>query len=213
MESPHIPGRMVVKKIHQHQLWQFRCDDRAGFLLQVIWAFDGDLHLSIVPDPDHEDRLNCCQYLSGSVRLRLPMIGGGMYEHLQPALMKAMVAERAEEAQRYPDSVVGAFPLETPEVSRAAQDVLAERERQIDIEEWTDDHDDRYPPDLLARAAACYAMPVSHCVVNVDGLPSAWPWDPHWWKPKTRRYDLVRAGALIIAEIERMDRAAAKEKS
>jgi hypothetical protein len=27
-----------------------------------------------------------------------------------------------------------------------------------------------------------------------------------WWKPKDRRRDLVRAAALIIAEIERLDR-------
>jgi len=34
----------------------------------------------------------------------------------------------------------------------------------------------------------------------------AWPWDPKWWKPKDRRRDLVRAAALIIAEIDRHDR-------
>ncbi|EIP5489386.1 hypothetical protein LS178_001568 [Salmonella enterica] len=32
--------------------------------------------------------------------------------------------------------------------------------------------------------------------------------DPAWWKPKGARSDLVRAGALIQAEIERIDRAA-----
>lgn len=35
-----------------------------------------------------------------------------------------------------------------------------------------------------------------------------WPWQRKWWKPKDPRRDLVRAGALIIAEIERIDRAA-----
>jgi hypothetical protein len=29
-----------------------------------------------------------------------------------------------------------------------------------------------------------------------------------WWKPTNRRRDLVKAGALILAEIERLDRAA-----
>lgn len=33
-----------------------------------------------------------------------------------------------------------------------------------------------------------------------------WPWDAKWWKPKNTRRDLVRAGALIVAELERMDR-------
>ena len=31
-------------------------------------------------------------------------------------------------------------------------------------------------------------------------------WDSEWWKPKDRRRDLIRAGALIVAEIERLDR-------
>lgn len=29
-----------------------------------------------------------------------------------------------------------------------------------------------------------------------------------WWKPKDRRRNLVKAGALIVAEIERLDRLA-----
>lgn len=36
-----------------------------------------------------------------------------------------------------------------------------------------------------------------------------WPWDESWWKPTNRRRDLVKAGALILAEIERLDRAEA----
>ncbi len=96
-----IPGRMRVDPCGQHQRWLFRCDDRAGFLLSIIWASDGDLHLSVVPDPDHEDYKSLCNLHSGSVRLRLPMIGGGMYEHLQPAIMKAMRAELVVEKKRY----------------------------------------------------------------------------------------------------------------
>lgn len=38
-----------------------------------------------------------------------------------------------------------------------------------------------------------------------------WPWDREWWKPKDRRRNLVRAAALLIAEIERLDRAEDKE--
>lgn len=40
------------------------------------------------------------------------------------------------------------------------------------------------------------------------GPTTVWPWDWAWWKPKNPRRDLVRAAALIIAEIERLDRAA-----
>jgi hypothetical protein len=31
-----------------------------------------------------------------------------------------------------------------------------------------------------------------------------WPWSFEWWKPKDRIRNLVRAGALIAAEIDRL---------
>lgn len=66
----------------------------------------------------------------------------------------------------------------------AIDDIAAERCRQTEVEGWTPDHDDQHVGGELARAAACYALGTSN---------------------------LVRAGALIVAEIERLDRAAAKQ--
>ena len=40
-----------------------------------------------------------------------------------------------------------------------------------------------------------------------EAYPVGWPWHRQWWKPKNARRDLVRAAALIVAEIERLDRA------
>lgn len=40
-----------------------------------------------------------------------------------------------------------------------------------------------------------------------DGVPSGWPWDAAWWKPKNRRRNIVRAGALALADKERRERA------
>lgn len=40
-----------------------------------------------------------------------------------------------------------------------------------------------------------------------DLLGFSWPWNGRWWKPTNRRRDLIKAGALIVAEIERLDRA------
>ena len=90
-----------------------------------------------------------------------------------------------------------------PPVDEAAVDVLAERRRQIEVEGWTPAHDDEHKNGEMARAASCYAV----------GAPAfmawdLWPWDRKWWKPGDRRRDLVKAGALILAEIERLDRAA-----
>lgn len=104
----------------------------------------------------------------------------------------------------------------------AARDMLAERRRQVEAEGWTPKHDDEHDKGEMARAAACYALHAGSCFAwradeyqsakPHEGNPAAqdrlWPWDMQWWKPKDPRRDLVRAGALILAELERLDRAA-----
>lgn len=100
-------------------------------------------------------------------------------------------------------------------MTNAASDVLDERKRQIEVEGWSTEHDNAHDNGDLACAAASYALHAG-CVLNphdgvgFDGAPPMWPqsWSQDWWKPKNPRRDLVRAAALIIAEIERMDRAA-----
>lgn len=89
-------------------------------------------------------------------------------------------------------------------------EIEAERLRQVSAEGWTPSHDDDHNRAELARAAVCYADPLNEARLNP---PPKWPWDASWWKPKDRRRDLIRAAALIVAEIERLDRAALKEKS
>lgn len=95
-------------------------------------------------------------------------------------------------------------------VPRAWLDVQAERRRQITAEGWTPEHDDEHADGQMARAAACYALAGSSA--PNDGTAAllvslAWPWDEQWWKPSTPRRDLVKACALALAEIERLDRA------
>lgn len=101
----------------------------------------------------------------------------------------------------------------------ALADVIAERQRQIIAEGWTPEHDDQHASSEMAGAAACYARHVnargwvySHNPSDYQSETesSNWPWDASWWKPTNPRRDLVKAGALILAEIERLDRAAAK---
>jgi hypothetical protein len=101
----------------------------------------------------------------------------------------------------------------------AARDVLAERKRQVTAEGWTPEHDDAHDSGQLAGAASCYAAHVNGrqwvffagCADDYksEPTPDYWPWDESWWKPTTPRRDLVKAGALILAEIERLDRVAA----
>ena len=101
----------------------------------------------------------------------------------------------------------------------AIDEIAAERQRQIAAEGWSSGHDDQHTKGELSRAAACYAAHASAyqrvaCNVSIDAYRNisppiiGWPWSRFWWKPKEPRCDLVRAAALIIAEIERLDRAA-----
>ena len=109
-----------------------------------------------------------------------------------------------------------ALPEAVEAQNQAACDVIAERRRQISEEGWTVQHDDQHVAGEMADAAACYAAVLIEMRVVPDesgrefhDVPVGWPrsWSFRWWKPKNRRRDLVRAGALIIAEIERLDRA------
>lgn len=96
-------------------------------------------------------------------------------------------------------------------VPPAVHDVVAERQRQVSAEGWSPKHDDLYVDGDMAAAAACYALANSGWERKIGTpLTMLWPWSLKWWKPTDRRRDLVKAGALILAEIERLDRAALK---
>ena len=89
--------------------------------------------------------------------------------------------------------------------------IFRERSRQIAIKGFSNAHDDQFVNDELARVAACYALPEKNRQVT-SGL---WPenWNTTKWKPAPdhRIVELVRAGALIVAEIDRLQRCRKKE--
>jgi hypothetical protein len=93
-----------------------------------------------------------------------------------------------------------------------ADQIAAERQRQIIQEGWTPEHDEEHDAGQLAAAGAAYAMNAAdqlHPYSQGDGKnqpPLCWPWSGEWWKPKDPLRDLVRAGALIAAEIDRLKR-------
>ncbi len=103
------------------------------------------------------------------------------------------------------DELLAAAP--GTEVPQAWLDVQAERRRQITAEGWTPDHDDLYCAAELPRAAAAYILSGAN-----DEAPAIWPFSAKWWKTRDARANYMRAGALILAEIERLDRAAAAGK-
>ena len=94
-------------------------------------------------------------------------------------------------------------------------EIARERERQMSAEGWTPGHDDTHTDGEMALAAAEYARvgaaryrAIYAQRLKEEGAPPPvdWPWAAEWWKPKDRRRNLIRAAALIVAEIERLDR-------
>lgn len=90
----------------------------------------------------------------------------------------------------------------------AVFDVITERRRQVEGEGWTAEHDDAHGKCEMTFSAIAYLM----AAVNPNAVASWWPWSWEWFKPGTVRRMLVKAAALIIAEIERLDRKAAKDQ-
>lgn len=107
--------------------------------------------------------------------------------------------------------------------------ITIERQRQINQEGWTPEHDDEHTEGSLIRAAVCYATPVKLYekikFATGNGFYDPWPdsWDKKWdkrpededgntipnpdvYSDKKRLDLLVKAGALIAAEIDRLNR-------
>ncbi|EOG3189399.1 hypothetical protein ACK82E_004696 [Salmonella enterica] len=85
----------------------------------------------------------------------------------------------------------------------ALRDVIAERQRQISVKGWTPEHDDTYIGCELAAAAISYIEPVE--------AENYWPadWHDDSFRPSGYRRNLVKATALLVAELERLDRISA----
>lgn len=105
--------------------------------------------------------------------------------------------------------------------------VIAERQRQIDVEGYDAAHDDDHADGECARAGAAYlfagsiadrahrellprcdALDVRFAADGAVTIRRLWPWDWEFWKPKAddRRRDLVRGCALGLAEGEKLER-------
>lgn len=164
----------------------------AAELAAAIQHAEGELSKHIETYHDYEDETPARSSLRG------------IQHHLAGSLMGG-------DGQLLPIFKAPARTYEDGVNTDAIRDVLAERRRQVGVEGWTPEHDDLHGEGELAGAAACYALYRSHVapdeLMGEGIIEMSWPWDVAWWKPKDRRRDLVRAAALIIAEIERLDRA------
>lgn len=85
--------------------------------------------------------------------------------------------------------------------------IATERQRQMAVEGWTPEHDDVHDDGQMLSAAIVYAERVRLPESFASTLPPMWPWAAKWWKPSADPIrNLVKAGALIAAEIDRLQR-------
>ena len=91
-----------------------------------------------------------------------------------------------------------------------SQLIAEERERQIKEEGFIPEEDKIYINVELSNAAACYIASSQATIMRgivCSDVVNLWPWESEWWKPsKDPIRDLVKAGALIAAEIDRLQK-------
>ncbi len=100
--------------------------------------------------------------------------------------------------------------------SNIISEIRDERDLQVERHGHNFAVDDSYTTGQLARAAAVYALMAGVRAGVPEGerldddiltmIKMLWPWAPSSFNPKDQRRNLVRAAALIVAEIERLDR-------
>lgn len=93
--------------------------------------------------------------------------------------------------------------------------ITEERVRQITVEGYSADRDDTYVRDELVAAGRAYAI---YADEQREGGPhsaiSLWPWGQESWKPSpspVRNY--VKGGALLFAEVDRLNRAGLTDRA
>lgn len=97
--------------------------------------------------------------------------------------------------------------------------IAEERQRQIEVEGWTLENDSKHKDGELANAAAYYALTDDMISFMDDNWGNdmhlyIWPFNLQLLKrnPENRIRDLQKAGALIAAEIDRLQFKTKKHK-
>lgn len=133
----------------------------------------------------------------------------------------ALLANSGCDVSREPDDVrrlvaeYRAGGPKPPVLSGAAM-IAVKRQRQITAHGYDASNDDAYERGQLICAAMCYAsVPLLRLTYKPDAaeaqviemMSATWPWDEEFWNPDADAVEnLVNAGALIAAEIDRLQR-------
>lgn len=92
--------------------------------------------------------------------------------------------------------------------------IAVERQRQLDVEGFDTSHDDKHSGGELSAAASAYTLLACDIMAGtpypqavLERLERAWPWEECWWKPSPDPIrNLIKAGALLAADIDRLHR-------
>lgn len=120
-----------------------------------------------------------------------------------PAPVDQVQADQLAREQRAPAEELGQV-LVVDSLSPAFMDVLAERRRQVAEEGYSPESDAELTDYQLPRAAACYVLAASGVARHKATL--FWPFAQPMKVAEQRRRNLIKAAALILAELERLDR-------
>jgi hypothetical protein len=156
-----------------------------------------------VIDSEINSLFGCARDIDGNRTLNLNLSNGTgtVYISMTQAEATAMASTMAS-----PDASVAAV------ATGVLAEVAGERSRQILTKGYTQAFDDKRTPGELAAAGSAYAIKAacgihpSYTEVDPNTPPTIWPWAAKAFKPDDARTNLIKAAALIISEIERMDR-------
>lgn len=98
---------------------------------------------------------------------------------------------------------VGDIIMSASKSLTVTEEIAQERGRHVTEKGFSFANDDKYTNHELTRAAVCYIAGQ----FMAGQFMQLWPFNKKWWKPTDRRRDLIKAASLIVAEIERIDRA------
>jgi len=98
------------------------------------------------------------------------------------------------------------FDFQHPASYSIGKEIVVARLRQIQKHGFGPEHDDRYRCGELPLAAATYTLVAARPQMRVQYRNTLWPWPDHWLRHESTRDSLIKAAAIIIAEIERIDR-------
>lgn len=93
-------------------------------------------------------------------------------------------------------------------MTKAIELIAAERQRGIEKEKYDADHDDEHVAGHIAQGGIAYVMAFirqhNEKRPDLDFVREMyWPFEASTWKPGDRVRNLVKAGTMIAAELDR----------